>query len=272
MGFSIFVLFSLFFSPLKEPFIEKKGLFYKPFVKNVLKKDSKDNTNPTVATNFFYKNMQTGTKPFYKNTQTSLSGTKPLVFKDLSLNDTHSKLEQLKQITKQSTALEIHNKALEFLKNNQKTEALLLLKYNAYRGFFPPSIKLLFKVKHPPSLLTLLWQGAVLCSALAFLFFLILSFKSFSRFKWLLASFFLFVAVFFGGAISVKSRVEVLHKTKLLSNPFVEATNVKGYVQPSRELIVLKDITFWLKVKDLKTKDTGWLPKSHVFQTFFRYY
>ena len=179
-----------------------------------------------------------------------------------------NEIETLKQFTQTKTALEIHNKALQFLKNNQEAQALLLLKKNAYQNFFFPSYLTLFHLETPVALAPLLWHIGLVFTALICLFFLVASLKKLTptRLKLLCWSLCLFGGLISSGVFFLKKRVGVIQNTELRSSPFKEAP-VQITLRPHSDLIVLKPIDLWLRIQT-PDKETGWVPKHKVFQTF----
>lgn len=178
------------------------------------------------------------------------------------------KIEFLKKFTEENQALEIHNKALQFLKNDQKSQALLLLKKNAYQNLFLPSYISLFHLKIPFSLAPLSWHISLFSLALLCFLLLILLFKnfSFSRLKLFFWSLSLFGCVIFSGLFLLKKRVGVLQETELKSLPFTSAP-LQSQLPPHLEAIILKQTKHWLRIQ-APNQQTGWVLKQKVFRIF----
>lgn len=174
----------------------------------------------------------------------------------------------LKEFAQAKSSLEIHNKALNFLKNNQEEKAFLLLKRNVYQNFFFPSYLALFHFEVPIFFTPFLWHIGLIFLAFICLFPLILSFKEPTAFN--LKVFFVCLSLAFTFSFSkiwiLKNRVSSFQEMDLRSSPFREAP-VKASLSPNSDLIVLKQTGDWLVVRS-KDKQTGWLKKEDVFQIF----
>ena len=209
------------------------------------------------------------TAPIMKNQKetTQIPNPEPEI-QNQSNTTQNSEIETLKQFTQEKTALEIHNKALQFLKSNQEAQALLLLKKNAYQNLFPPSYLTLLHLETPIALTPLLWQIGLFFTALICLFFLVASLKKLTptRLKLLCWSLCLFGGLIFSGVFLLKKRVGVIQDIELRTLPFKEAP-VQITLRPHSDLIVLKPTDLWLRIQT-PDKETGWVPKHKVFQTF----
>lgn len=172
------------------------------------------------------------------------------------------------QLVHSKSSFEIHNKALQLLKTNHKTPALLLLKMNAYQNFFPPSYLTLLQLKIPFSWTPLLWHLGLFISGLICLVTFLLYFKKpkFFHLKSCIWSLALFSLIIFSGWFFLKNKVGLLQPIALKSSPFMQAPS---HVQLSThyDLLVLKQTKHWLRVQN-PDKQTGWVLKTKVFQTF----
>ena len=174
----------------------------------------------------------------------------------------------LKKFSKEKSSLEIHNKALQFLKTSYKEQALLLLKRNVYQNFFLPSYLILFHlgVSVFPNLF--IWHISLILLAFICFFSLFLCFKksNSSRLKAFFGSFGFFAVLLAYGFFLLKGRVGSFEEVALKSAPFVDASiNVRK--PAGSELIVLKQTKHWLRVQSLDAQ-TGWVLKRDVFHIF----
>ena len=177
-------------------------------------------------------------------------------------------IEFLEKFSKEKSNLEIHNKALQFLKTGYKEQALLLLKRNVYQNFFLPSYLILFHLGVPISPNLFIWQISLVLLAVICLFSLFLCFKqaSPSRLKTFFWSFGLFTVLIASGFFLLKNRVDSFKEVTFKSAPFVDAS-IKAKKQPNSDLIVLKQTKHWLRVQS-PDKQTGWVLKRDVFYIF----
>lgn len=208
-----------------------------------------------------------------ERTKENTLGQNPSLEQNLSLGQSpalHPSEEMLflRKFIPGKTNLEIHNKAMHFLKTKQKGPALLLLKRNVYQNFFPPSYFALFRLQSPISPAPLLWHIGMLLLGLICLTAFLLFFKKpqISRLKNCFWSLTFFGLLMCSGLFLLKKRVSPLQEVDLKSSPFMEAP---GHTQlaPYSDLIVLKQTKGWLRVQG-PDKQTGWLLKSRVFQIF----
>ena len=179
-----------------------------------------------------------------------------------------SNIEFLEKLFQEKSGLEIHNKALNFLKNNQKDQAILLLKKNLYQNFFFPSYLVLFHFEIPIFFTSFLWHISLILLAFICLSLLFLSLKKSSSFhlKLLFWCLNLSFTVFSSGFFLLKQKVSSLQEVNLRSAPFMEAS-INTSLKPNSDLIVLKQTKDWLRVQSLD-KQSGWLQKQKVFQIF----
>ena len=174
----------------------------------------------------------------------------------------------LKDFSENHTALEIHNKALSLLQNQQKDPALLLLKRNAYRNLFLPSGFLLIRIGAPIDFAFFLWHIAVLLSLSLSAGFLFLAFKRPADF-WLKVSagaLALSASMVLGLVFMLKQKAYPLNQLALKAAPFVGAPMVDEK-RPLSELTVIKQMGEWLLVRD-QSKQEGWVHKSAIFIVF----
>ena len=179
-----------------------------------------------------------------------------------------NEMDFLKKFSQEKSPLEIHNKALSFLKEDKKEQAFLLLKKNIYQNFFLPSYFVLSHFEVPVSFVPFLWSVLLILLALTGLLLLFLSFKTPSPFKLklLFLSLSLSLAFFFSKPLLFKKRVSSFQTMDLRSAPFKKAP-VNASFSPNSDLIVLKQMEDWLVLQS-RNKQTGWLKKQEVFQIF----
>ena len=196
--------------------------------------------------------------------------------KSSSLSDTKAILEtgppesifSLNHFFQTKTALEIHNKALLFLKTSQKAEALLLLEKNLYHNFFFPSFLSLSHLKIPMFFTPFLWQMILFLLTVICFLYLFSAFKELntSSFKKLILFSLIHFSVFCSGFLTLKSQVSPLKRIDLKSTPFDSAA-INTSVEANSHLRVLKHTKDWLRVQT-PDKQSGWLKKKDVFQIF----
>ena len=137
--------------------------------------------------------------------------------------------------------MEIHNKALQLLKNDQKAPALLLLEKNFYHNFFLPSFALLSHLKAPLFFSSFLWHALLFFMSLLCLMYSLLALKkqnlnSLKKFSLIV----IFHLACLGlGPLALKSRVSPLQKIELKSAPFDSAA-VSTEIEANAHLLVLK--------------------------------
>ena len=178
------------------------------------------------------------------------------------------KAPALNQFTANNSPLNIHNKALELLKNKNKIPAVLLLKKNFYQNLFPASYFLLTQLEEPVSFSPLLFLiGFIIISLITTCFF-ILYFKSPNPFylKNLLGFLFVFALLLGGNLFLLKPRAGLLKESYLKLAPLEKAPNTLQ-IEPLKELVILKRKGEWLKIKT-HTKQTGWILDQKIFQFF----
>ena len=180
----------------------------------------------------------------------------------------NNEMDSLKKFFHEKSPLEIHNKALSFLKGDKKEQAFILLKKNLYQNFFFPSYFVLVHFEIPVLLLPFLWFGLLSLLAFSCLIFLFLSFKTPNSFhlKLLFLSLILSGAFFFSKSLVFKKRVSSFQPMDLRSAPFKKAP-INISLSPNSDLTVLKQWGDWLALQS-QDKQTGWLKKQEVFQIF----
>lgn len=174
----------------------------------------------------------------------------------------------LESFSKNHTALEIHNKALSLLQNQQKDPAVLLLKRNVYRNLFFPSGLLLIRMDTPFDFTPFLQHIIFLLSLGLSAGFLFLAFKKPSPFRLKLSIGALLVSasLILGVVFMLKKKAYSLDPLNLKVAPFIIAPLVDEK-QALSELTVIKQMGEWLLVRD-KTKQEGWVHKKQVFIVF----
>ena len=203
--------------------------------------------------------------------QSLISSSSATVEKSLleqqSFITTNSKIQYLNQFFKNNSPLNIHNKALDLLKNKNKIPATLLLKKNFYQNLFPESYLLLGQLEEAVFLFPVfLLIGFAITSLITVIFF-IFYLKTLNSFylKNLLISLFLFVLLL-GGHFFLKGRVSPITENHLKLAP-VETAPHTVQIAPLENLVVLKKQDKWLKVKN-NNNQTGWILRQQVFQLF----
>ncbi|MCY4321314.1 MAG: hypothetical protein OXC37_02770 [Bdellovibrionaceae bacterium] len=260
------ILSQLHFIKTKSPVsIDKKTLKYfkgfsqnnkipleKSYQKIILKKQLKQNIKIADNKKFDIKSSNLET---HKN--------KLSLIEDKSFFD----IKTLNEFFTNNSPLEIHNKALELLKNKNKEPAVLLLKKNFYQNLFPPSYFILNQLKEPVSFSLLLFLTGFIIVSLITLIFFILYLKSFSFFylKNLLIFLTLFAFLLAGNFFLLKSRVSLIEESYLKLAPVKTAPSTVQ-IPALKELIVLKTQGEWLKIKS--QQQTGWILKQQSFQLF----
>lgn len=179
-----------------------------------------------------------------------------------------NELNFLKKFSQEKSPLEIHNKALSFLKEDKKEQAFILLKKNIYQNFFFSSYFVLSHFEVPVLFFPFLWSFLLIFIALICLVLLFLSFKTPSSFnlKLLFLSLILGGAFFFSKSLLFKKRVSSFQTMDLRSAPFKKAP-INISLSPNSDLVVLKQMGDWLALQN-QDKQTGWLKKQEVFQIF----
>jgi len=174
----------------------------------------------------------------------------------------------LKKFSEKKSSLEIHNKALQFLKTGYKEQAILLLKRNIYQNFFLPSYLILFHLEISVSPNLFIWHIGLILLAVICFFSLFLCFKksNSSRLKAFFWSFGFFTALLALGFFLLKNRVGSFEELALKSAPFIDAS-VNARKPAGSDLIVLKQTKHWLRVQS-PDAGTGWILKQDVFHIF----
>ena len=176
-------------------------------------------------------------------------------------------LEDLEKIISEKSSLEIHNKAIQLLRDNHKVSAILLLKKNTYRNLFLPSYFALLKLKTSLSHIVFFIPVSLLIMTFVCLFFLWMSIKNSSplRLKGLFSAVVLAFLILFSG-LFVKKRVSPLNKIKLRKAPYASAV-ISSQLEPSADLMVLEETKGWFRIQSFD-QQTGWISKNQVFQIF----
>ena len=229
--------------------------------------DTKPDTESTKLDTKSTKPDTADTKPDTESTKKPDTESTKLDTADTKHNPS-DEMEFLKSFTQEKSSLEIHNKALQFLKANHKEQAVLLLKKNIYQNLFLPSYFVLSHLDIPVFFAPFLWPVSLLFMALICLLQLFLSFKKPSLFhlKTLFWSLSLYSFLIFSGWFFLKKRVSPLQEIDLKSSPFMSAPT-QTQLSPNSDLIVLKQTKNWLRIQS-SDKQTGWVLKKKVLQIF----
>lgn len=189
-----------------------------------------------------------------------------------SADPSDKRLEELNEFFEKSTALDIHNYALQLLQKppagEEKIKAFLLLKRNFYQNLFPPSYAALVKNQEPVFLLPFLTLSALLILTAFFLFGLIFKIKSKQNFSLrVYGAFLTLTALLLAGSQLFKSRLAFLEDKTAYSLPFDEVTARKK-IKAGEELILLKERSGWLLLKK-ENQEKVWLPKKEPYFDLF---
>ena len=198
-----------------------------------------------------------------------ISNTTPLFdTKNKPLPKSSISLSGLNSFFQTKSALEIHNKALQLLKSDQKAPALLLLEKNFYHNFFLPSFALLSHLKAPLFFSPFLWHALLFFMSGLCLMYSLLALKkqNLNSLKKLILIVIFHLACLGLGPLALKSRVSPLQKIELKSAPFDSAA-VSTEIRANAHLLVLKKAKGWLRVQSLD-KQSGWAKKQDLFQIF----
>ena len=195
------------------------------------------------------------------------SASPPLIQKNFIEKD-NNEIQPLNQFFKHNSPLKIHNKAVELLKNKERTPAVLLLKRNFYQNLFPPSYFLLNQLRTEISFSAIFLLIAFFIISIAgfILFILYLKNSSSLYLKNFLTSLFVFLLLLTSQFLFLKDRVSVLTATKLKLAP-IESAPTTILLTPLEEAVVLKKTEKWLRIKSHK-KETGWILKQQAFPLF----
>lgn len=211
---------------------------------------------------FFYSFSQA---PALNDSSVETSQFKP----DLDFYDS----KKLRLFFESSSALTIHNKALELLKTEDKTPAILLLKRNFYQNLFFPSYLILKKIGEPAFLLPLAVSTGLILLSLLFLTFLLIYLKS-KQTTYLKVSSFLLCGLLglLGGSFLLKSRGGTLKKTSLMPLPSLsknlnDPSQPEEHTKPGEEFLLIKKTKDWLYIKTNDNKK-AWILREEVFELF----
>ncbi len=178
-------------------------------------------------------------------------------------------LESLFENQPPLSPVDLHNKALQKLKSEDKTSAVILFRKNFYQSLFFPSYLTLKTLKEEVSLAPFIWQIGSLLFALLSLICLVFSLKQaflFKRnFKMIALWFCGLTIVFLSGFFNLKKRVSNLKELELLNSPFEKALSVET-IRKGSDLVFLKQRGKWGQVKTSQHKK-GWLLKENLIQT-----
>ena len=179
-----------------------------------------------------------------------------------------SDIQALNQFTVNNSPLKIHNKALELLKNKNRTAAVLLLKKNFYQNLFPPSYFLINQLEEPVSFSHILFLiGFIIISLITSVFFIFYLKRPYALYlKNLVSGLFVFFLLLTGHFLLLKNKVSLLEESYLKLAP-VETAPSTILQAPLEDLIVLKKQGQWLKIKN-KNKQTGWISNQQIFHVF----
>lgn len=216
-------------------------------------------------------NLITKQKSLSKNLINKTSSKLDQVIKSTKSNVHNTKTKQLANLTSffdSHKALDIHNKALEFLQTNQQQEALFLLKKNLYHNFFIPSYIKLFKLDSPVFLYSFFWHGLLACLACLCLIYLALALKNPKSSYFKLGTFVLSlqISLFVLGYFMLKPRGMLLYEINLKSSPFAFATE-QASLPKGTQFVFLNQTKHWARIQS-SDKQQGWVKKQDIFQVF----
>ncbi len=233
--------------------------FYPDFFVSQIKNTANEPTDKTFSAHIEVLNSSIKSQP---------SQSSSLPSKKLIKTRPTNKIKSLEDLNEKKNPLEIHNKALNLLKNYQKEEALLLLKRNFYQNFFLPSYFILSHLEVSIFFSPFLWHIGLIFFAFICLFLLLLSFNDPASFHPKFLFFFLTLGFVLSSSESLllKKRVSSSQEMDLRTAPFIKAPIIRS-LSPNSDLIVLKQTGDWLAVQG-ENNQIGWLEKQKVFQIF----
>ena len=184
--------------------------------------------------------------------------------------DTNSftETQKLDQFFINNSPLKIHNTALNLLKNNYKSPAILLLKRNFYQNLFPSSYLVLNQLEERVSFFPIFLIISLIITSLVCFIFFILYLKSSSSFFFtpLVSSLTVFFLLLAGNFFLLKNKVCPLTEVNLKLAPVESAPNI-DQIPPLTELIILKKTEKWIKIKNPQ-EEIGWILKKELFEIF----